>query len=301
MTTITTHEASRRRLLLALAITCTFMLIQLVGAYYSNSLAVLADAGHLFVHNSSLFIAVIASTFAVKLARNFDEGYKKAEYTGGLINGILYLSISLLILFEGSQRLSAHSDGHIFEINSYLMSVIAAIGFLFHGLSAWILYKGRKDSINVYAVFLHSFLDLLSTISTFIAGVILHLTGWQVVDIISSMLISLFVLYTGARVVRVCYKGLFVKEYALPAIEDVESSLLDADHVESVHNVSVKRIDGQLTIGAHIVMKHHCTVEQHDDLCRISLEAQLSKHFGKVHSILQVESHDCPAHPKPLI
>lgn len=301
MTTITTHEASRRRLLLALAITCSFMIIQLVGAYYSNSLAVLADAGHLFVHNSSLFIAFIASTFAVKLARNFDEGYKKAEYTGGLINGVLYLSISALILFEGTQRLSAHSDGHSFEINSFLMAAIAATGFLFHGLSAWILYKGRKDSINVYAVFLHSFLDLLSTVSTFIAGVILHLTGWQVIDIVSSMLISLFVLYTGARVVRVCYKGLFQQEHALPAIEQVEKSLLCADHVESVHNVSVKRLNGELTIGAHVVMKHHCTIEQHDELCRISAEQQLRAHFGKVTSILQVESHNCPAHPNPII
>ncbi|CCQ10122.1 Zinc transporter ZitB [Pseudoalteromonas luteoviolacea B = ATCC 29581] len=277
------------------------MIIQLFGAYYSNSLAVLADAGHLFVHNSSLFIAVIASTFAVKLARNFDEGYKKAEYTGGLINGVLYLSISILILYEGSQRLGAHSAGHHVEVNSYLMSVISAIGFLFHGLSAWILYKGRKDSINVYAVFLHSFLDLLSTVTTFIAGVLLHITGWQVIDVISSMLISLFVLYTGARVVRVCAKGLFGKAATLPESQLIESILLQAEHVDSVHNVTVKRIDGELTIGAHLVMKHHCTLEQHDDLCRFSAESNLVKRFGNVISILQIESHNCPHHPKPLL
>ncbi|MFC0119464.1 cation diffusion facilitator family transporter [Pseudoalteromonas xiamenensis] len=300
MTSITTHEASRRRLLLALAITCTFMVIQLFGAYYSNSLAVLADAGHLFVHNSSLFIAVIASTFAVKLARNFDEGHKKAEYTGGLINGVLYLSISVLILYEGTQRLSAHGAGHDFEINSYMMSMISAIGFLFHGLSAWILYKGRKDSINVYAVFLHSFLDLLSTVTTFMAGVLLHFTGWQVIDVISSMFISLFVLYTGARVVRVCLKGLLKRE-ELPNLEQVEHTLLEAEHVDSVHNVTIKRVSGVVTIGAHIVLKHHCTLEQHDELCKIAVETSLKQRFGAVKSIIQVESHNCPAHPQPII
>ena len=64
------------------------------------------------------------------------------------------------------------------EINSFLMSAIAALGFLFHGAAAWVLYKGRKASINVYAVFLHSFFDIISTISTFIAGVLIYLTGW---------------------------------------------------------------------------------------------------------------------------
>ncbi|WP_287243481.1 cation transporter, partial [Pseudoalteromonas sp.] len=93
MTDITTHQASRRRLLIALAITCSFMVIQVIGAYYSNSLAVLADAGHLFVHNSSLFIALIASSMAIYFAKNFNDGYQRAELTGGLINGILYLSI----------------------------------------------------------------------------------------------------------------------------------------------------------------------------------------------------------------
>ena len=104
------------------------MVIQVIGAYYSNSLAVLADAGHLFVHNSSLFIALIASSLAIHFAKTYNDGYKRAEYTGGLINGILYLSIAVIILLEGSERLSHHAGGHDLEVNSYLMSMIAAIG-----------------------------------------------------------------------------------------------------------------------------------------------------------------------------
>ena len=201
MTEITTHHASRRRLLIALAITCSFMVIQLVGAYYANSLAVLADAGHLFVHNSSLFIALIASSFAIHLAKTYNDGHQKAELIGGLINGVLYLAISSLILYEGTERFMHHKGGHELVINSYLMSVIAAIGFLFHGAAAWVLYKGRKASINVYAVFLHSFFDLISTVSTFAAGVLIYITGWNVIDILSSMLIASFVLFTGIKVI----------------------------------------------------------------------------------------------------
>lgn len=296
MTDITTHQASRRRLLIALSITCTFMLIQLAGAYYSNSLAVLADAGHLFVHNSSLFIALIASSIAVHLAKNYNEGYKKAELSGGLINGLLYLAISVVILYEGSERLGHHHDGQGAAVNTYLMSVIAALGFLFHGLSAWVLYKGRKQSINVYAVFLHSFFDLLSTVSTFIASILIYLTGFQVIDIISSMLISLFVLFTGLKVVRSCLKGLLEKEINLPSSDAVEKLILSTDHVESVHSVTVSNLDKEIAVGAHIVLKHHCTVDAHDQACREQVEEVLKSSLGVSQCVLQIESHECPHH-----
>ncbi|MDI4651606.1 MULTISPECIES: cation diffusion facilitator family transporter [Pseudoalteromonas] len=293
MTDITTHQASRRRLLIALAITCSFMVIQVIGAYYSNSLAVLADAGHLFVHNSSLFIALIASSMAIYFAKNFNDGYQRAELTGGLINGILYLSISLIILYEGGERYFHHSDGHDLQINSYLMSVISAIGFLFHGAAAWVLYKGRKASINVYAVFLHSFFDLISTVSTFFAGILIHLTGWAEIDIISSMLIAIFVLFTGVKVIIRCIQGLLENRSKLPNVADIEQSIASVEHVQNVHNVTVMRQDKDIIVGAHVVLKQHCTVEKHDEACRLKVEKLLLSRFKIGKSVLQIESHEC--------
>ena len=158
MTDITTHQASRRRLLIALAITCSFMVIQIIGAYFSNSLAVLADAGHLFVHNSSLFIALIASSMAIHFAKNFNDGYQRAELTGGLINGILYLSIGLVILYEGGERYLHHNEGNHLEINSYLMSVISAIGFYFMVPQLGFFTKGAKRALMYTRCFFTRFL-----------------------------------------------------------------------------------------------------------------------------------------------
>lgn len=293
MTDITTHQASRRRLLIALAITCSFMIIQVVGAYYANSLAVLADAGHLFVHNSSLFIALIASSLAIHLAKNYNDGYQKAELTGGLINGCLYLAISLVILYEGGERFFHHHEGQGPEVNSYLMSVIAATGFLFHGAAAWVLYKGRKASINVYAVFLHSFFDLISTVSTFIAGILIYLTGWDVIDILSSMLIALFVLFTGVKVIIGCVKGLRLNKAKLPDVADIELAIGQVEHVENVHNVTVTRRDKELVVGAHVVLKQHCTKEKHDEACRLKVEQLLAQQFKITISVLQIESNGC--------
>lgn len=293
MTEITTHHASRRRLLIALAITCSFMVIQLVGAYYANSLAVLADAGHLFVHNSSLFIAIVASTFAIHLAKTYNDGHQKAELIGGLINGVLYLVISLVILAEGRERFIEHSHGDALIVDSVLMSVIAAIGFLFHGAAAWVLYKGRKASINVYAVFLHSFFDLISTVSTFIAGVLIYITGWNLIDILSSMLIASFVLFTGVKVIISCIYGLRLNKAKLPNVADIESAINTMEHVANVHNVTVIRKNKQVVVGAHVVLKQHCTIEKHDEECRLNVVKLLANKFKIKHSVLQIESYEC--------
>ncbi|WP_405597597.1 MULTISPECIES: cation diffusion facilitator family transporter [unclassified Pseudoalteromonas] len=291
MTEITTHEASRRRLLIALAITCSFMVIQVIGAYYANSLAVLADAGHLFVHNSSLFIALIASSLAIHFAKTYNDGHQRAELFGGLINGVLYLAISLVILYEGGERFIHHHEGNELAINSFLMSSIAGIGFLFHGAAAWVLYKGRKASINIYAVFLHSFFDLISTVSTFIAGVLIYFTGWDVIDILSSMLIAFFVLFTGIKVIVRCIQGLRLNKEKLPKVVDIEYEITHIEHVHSVHNVTVTRKDKEAVVGAHVVLKQHCTIEKHDEVCRLKVEQLLSLKFNVKSSVLQIESH----------
>lgn len=293
MTDITTHKSSQRRLLIALSITCSFMVIQIIGASYANSLAVYADAGHLFVHNSSLFIALIASAIAIKVAKTFSDGYRKTELTGGLINGILYLVISCWILYQGSERLLAHEHSNELEINTFLMTSIAAIGFLFHTASAFILYKGRKDSVNVYAVFLHTFFDLLSTVITFFTSIIIHYTGWIVVDSLSSMLISIFVLFTGLKLVHKCIYGLFINGTGLPSVRKIEKSILTIEHINNLHNLTVKHENGQIVIGVHIVLKHSCTLEKHDEICRYQVEKLLEEKFKVTQSVLQIESGNC--------
>jgi cobalt-zinc-cadmium efflux system protein len=293
MTTLTTHKSSQRRLLIALAITSAFMLIQVVAAFYANSLAVYADAGHLFVHNSSLFIALIASTLAIKFGRTFSDGYRRLELSGGLINGFLYLLISCWILLQGAERLLGHEHHNEHEINTFVMSSVASLGFLFHAASAFVLYKGRKDSVNVYAVFLHTFFDLLSTIVTFITSIVIHLTGWTVVDSLSSILISIFVLYTGSSLLYKCTKGLFFNGVKLPALKKIEKALNEVEHVDNVHNLIVKSDDGSVVVGAHIVLKHKCTLEKHDEICRFQVEKLLLEQFSVEKSVLQIETGGC--------
>lgn len=293
MTTLTTHKSSQRRLLIALAITSVFMLIQVFGAFYANSLAVYADAGHLFVHNSSLFIALIASTLAIKFGQTFSDGYRRLELSGGLINGILYLLISSWVLFQGAERLLGHEHHDEHEINTFLMSSIASLGFLFHAASAFVLYKGRKDSINVYAVFLHTFFDLLSTVVTFITSIIIHTTGLTIVDSMSSILISFFVLFTGSKLLYKCIKGLFFNGVRLPSLKKIETALQSVAHIENIHNLTVNNDNGDVIVGAHVVLKQKCTLEKHDEICRFQIETVLKEEFNITQSVLQIEMGVC--------
>ncbi|MEM0514898.1 cation diffusion facilitator family transporter [Pseudoalteromonas sp. YIC-827] len=300
MTDITTHQASRKRLLIALSITCSFMVIQLVAAYFANSLAVFADAGHLFVHNSTLFIAILASSIAIHLARNFNDGFNKAELVGGLINGSLYLAISLTILTLGTDRFVDMHHGHERgEVNPQIMALVSILGFVFHGSAAWVLYKGRKESINVYAVFLHTFFDLLSTVTTLLASVIIVFTGWQQVDVLFSMLIAVFVLVTGLRLIYQCLQRLRGAAPALPKAARVEKALAQLDHVASVHNVTVSMVDNAPAVGAHIVLKHHCTLAAHDAKCRAAAERMLQSKFSIGHSVLQIEASAIDGNHQP--
>jgi cobalt-zinc-cadmium efflux system protein len=296
MTDLTTHKSSTRRLQIALMITFSFMIIQLAGAYYSNSLAVLADASHLFIHNSSLFIALIASALAVRIAHNYSDGFRKAELTGGLINGVLYLTIASLILFEGAERFLSHHHGDTHEVNTFIMSSIAGVGFLFHTAAAYVLYKGRNDSINVYAVFLHTFFDVMSTVITFISGVVIHYTGWTEIDIFSSIFITLFVLFTGLKLIYNCVNGLRNADKRVPPIGKVAETLQTIEHIQNIHNLYLKQEHGKLIFGAHIVLKSHCTKEKHNEICRFQVEKLLKEKFDIKQSVLQIEADICHKH-----
>ena len=295
MTDITSHKNARRRLLYALGITSTFMVIQFIVSLYANSMAVLADAGHLFVHNSTLIVALIASSIAIHLAKNYNAGYKKAELIGGLLNGTLYLGIAATIIFTGTSKLINH-EAHSHEVDTFLMTAVSGLGFLFHVASAYVLYQGRKESVNVYAVFLHSFLDLLSTVLTFFAGIVIYLTGWVDIDIVSSLIIASFVLFTGFRVISKCIVGLIENGKALPDVSEIEERLSSLEHIDNVHSVTVDKQGKNIIVGAHVVLIDQCANEHHQDNCIQKVESCLLKEFLVKHSVLQIEAASCAKH-----
>ena len=145
-------------------------------------------------------------------------------------------------------------------------------------------------------MFLHTFFDLLSTIVTFVTSIVIHVTGWTIVDSLSSVLISFFVLYTGSKLLYKCVKGLFFNGVRLPALKKIETALQTIEHIDNVHNLIVKSDNGEVVVGAHIVLKHKCTLEKHDEICRFQVEQVLKEQFDVSTSVLQIEIHGCQHH-----
>ena len=121
----------------------------------------------------------------------------------------------------------------------------------------------------------------------------IHATGWTVVDSLSSILISFFVLFTGSKLLYKCVKGLFFNGVRLPALKKIESALQGIEHIDNVHNLTVKSENSQVVVGAHIVLKHQCTLEKHDEICRFQVERVLKEKFDVTTSVLQIETNGC--------
>ena len=107
------------------------------------------------------------------------------------------------------------------------------------------------------------------------------------------MLIAIFVLFTGVKVIIRCIKGLLENRSKLPDVAAIEQSIASIEHVQNVHNVTVMRQDKDIVVGAHVVLKQHCTVEKHDEACRLKVEQLLLSRFKVNKSVLQIESHEC--------
>lgn len=120
---------------------------------------------------------------------------------------------------------------------------------------------------------------------------LIYFTGWDVIDILSSMLIASFVLFTGIKVIISCIKGLRLNKTQLPKAIDIENEITRMEHVHDVHNVTVTRKYRGIVVGAHVVLKQHCTIEKHDEACRLKVEQVLSDKFNVKSSVLQIESH----------
>lgn len=170
------RAASNRRLLaISLAITSVVLVVQVVGAILTGSLALLADAAHMFTDAAALVIALIASIVAARPADDRNTfGYQRAEVFGALINAIILLALSAWVAVEAIQRLVNPEE---VEVAGVLMLVVAAVGLLANGVAMWLLSTAQQRSINVRGAYLEVLGDLFGSVAVIVAAVVITTTG----------------------------------------------------------------------------------------------------------------------------
>ncbi len=272
----------RRALLIAAGLTTTFMVVEAVGGLVTGSLALLADAGHMLSDSFSLFLALGAVMLAARPAtskRTF--GYERAEILAALVNGILLVLVSVWVTVEAIQRL----DESV-EILGGEMMVIAVAGLAINLISARVLYTAGGESLNVKAALRHVIADIAGSVGVIIAAGVIVLTGWEPVDAIVSILISLLIAASAWSVLRESVEVLLESTPEGMDAEEIGMAMASLPVVEEVHDLHVWQItSGFPMLSAHVLVGPEADCHG----ARRDLETMLHVRFEIDHTTLQVE------------
>lgn len=272
----------RRALLIAAGLTATFMVVEAVGGLVTGSLALLADAGHMLSDSFSLFLALGAVVLAARPAtakRTF--GYKRAEILAALVNGVLLVMVSIWVIVEAIRRL----DESV-EILGGGMMAIAVAGLAINLLAAWVLYRSGGDSLNIKAALRHVVSDVAGSVGVIIAAGVILLTGWEPIDAIVSILISLLIAASAWSVLRESVDVLLESTPSGMDAEEIGMAMASMPTVEQVHDLHVWQItSGFPTLSAHVLVGSGADCHG----ARRDLEVMLHDRFEIDHTTLQVE------------
>ncbi|HII3048028.1 TPA: cation diffusion facilitator family transporter, partial [Staphylococcus aureus] len=195
-----THGANKKTLMISFIIITGYMIIEAIGGILTNSLALLADAGHMLSDSISLGVGLLAFILGEKAADySKTYGYKRFGILAAVFNGVTLVLIAIYIFYEAYQRFTDPP-----EVASTGMLIIATIGLLVNILVAWILMRGgdTKENLNIRAAFLHVIGDLLGSVGAIIAALMILFFNWGWADPLASVIVAVLVLISGWRVTK---------------------------------------------------------------------------------------------------
>ena len=216
---------SERKLLFAFVLTVAMMIVEAGGGWFSGSLALLADAGHMLVDALALLLAFCAARFAARPAdQRRTYGYGRMEVLAGFVNALTQLVLVGFIVFEAVQRLLAPQP-----ILSGVMLVVAVIGLLVNLLVLRTLHHHDKDDVNMAGASLHVLGDLLGSVGAILAALAVGLAGWTWADPVLSIVVSLLILRSAWSLLR--RSSHILLEGTPEGVTDRKSTRLNSSHV----------------------------------------------------------------------
>lgn len=285
------HErqgSESRRLGWALAITATFMAVEVVGGLVSGSLALLADAGHMLTDAAALGLAWIAARLALRptdARRSY--GYHRAQVLAAFVNALLLFAIAAWIVVEAAQRLVAP---HVVE--GATMLAVAAAGACANVGVYLTLRRGSSDNLNVAAARLHVLGDLLGSIGAILGALVILATGWMPIDPILSVLVAVLILRSAWSLLQKSTRILMEDAPESVDPDGLRRALLaTVPGVRDVHDVHCWSLTtGQTMLTLHVAVAHGA------DPAMVLREAKrvIAERFDITHSALQLEQEECP-------
>jgi len=276
--------ARQKSLTIALVVTSGFMFAEVIGGLLSNSLALLADAGHMMTDSGSIGLALFATWIATRPASvRRTYGFHRVEVLAALINALSLWSISVWIFIESYRRFTSPP-----EVEGPVMFGIGLLGLLVNLAAAWALKGDAKENLNIEGAFLHVIGDLIGSIGVLIAGLLVVAFDWRVADPIAGAIIGVLIVLSSSRLLLKVFNVLMQGAPPRLALENLCQRLEREDGVTGVHDIHVWSLTtGYDVFSAHITADIK-TVEHSNRLLQRLREIAI-KDFGVAHVTIQLE------------
>lgn len=281
------HRGDGRRLLIAFALTSTFMVAEVIGGFLSGSLALIADAGHMATDSAALALAWFATRLAEKPATVLRSyGHHRAQVLAAFINGSALIGLSLWIVVEAIRRFFAPV-----EVLGVPMMIVAVLGLAINVVAFFVLQSGSRENLNMRGALLHVLADILGSVAAISAAIVIVFTGWTPIDPLLSIFVSLLIVRGAWRLVTSSWHVLME---GTPEGFDVGAMIGElktaAPGVADIHHVHL----WALTPDKPLITLHARLREgaSDDDALR-SLHHALRKEFGVDHATIQLERGPC--------
>lgn len=278
----------RGKLALVFGITVSVMVAEIIGALASGSLALLADAGHMFTDSAGLLIALFAASLSLKPPTDKRTwGYKRVEIIAAAGQAALLLAVGGFIVYEGIRRLI---DPPAVESGTMLWFGIIGLAGNIAGLL--ILASHRGSNLNMKAAFLEVLNDALGSAAVIASAVIIALTGWTRADAVVSLLIGALIIPRTLVLLRDTIDVLMETAPRGLDLEQVRNRLLALPHVVDVHDLHASRVDSDTPVlSAHVTVRDSCLTADHLTLVLADLQTCVAKDFAVSieHSTFQIE------------
>ena len=285
------NESNQRRVMIALVLTGTFMLVEVVGGIISGSLALLADAGHMLTDTMALTLAAMAFQVSKRPpGGNLTYGYQRFQILAAFVNGLSLLAVVGWILFEAVSRFFNPRD-----ILGETMLVVATAGLVINLVSFAVLHTGDKENLNIRGAALHVAGDLLGSIAAIVAAIIIINTGWTPIDPILSVAVAALILKSAWSLVK---RSAHILLEGAPEWLDVETMqeriVARVSGVGEIHHVHIWGLTPQqLMLTMHVSLDG--PVESQSGVIR-DVKTFLQEEYGIGHSTIEVDVDGCADH-----
>jgi cobalt-zinc-cadmium efflux system protein len=285
------HSSNMRRVVIALVLTGTFMVVEVIGGIISGSLALLADAGHMLTDTMALALAAVAFHVSKRPAdAKLTYGYQRFQILAAFVNGLSLLLIVAWILYEAVDRFRNPT-----EILGNTMLLVAVIGLAVNIVAFLVLHGGDRDNLNIRGAAIHVAGDLLGSIAAIIAALVIIQTGWTPIDPILSVVVALLILRSAWLLVK---RSAHVLLEGAPEWLDLDAMqeriISKVPTVTGIHHVHVWGLTPQdLMLTMHVRLRD---APANPTDCIRHIKNVLKDEYGIGHTTVEIETEDCADH-----